>query len=49
MRTRFPEISNHMKTIRNEEKEVAKEAMEAVRSVQKMVLEDFNKIVQAFS
>ena len=49
MRTRLPEISNRMKTRRKEETEVAKEAMEAVRSGQKMVVADVNKIVQAFS
>ena len=49
MRTRLPEISNPMKTTRNKETEVAKEAMEAVRSGQKMVVADVNKIVQAFS
>ena len=49
MRTRLPEISNRMKTRRKEETEVTKEAIEAVRSVQKMVVADVNKIVQAFS
>ena len=49
MRTILPEISNRMKTTRKKETEVAKEAMEAVRSGQKMVVADVNKIVQAFS
>ena len=49
MKTRLPEISNRTKTRRKEETEVAKEAMEAVRSGQKMVVADVNKIVQAFS
>ena len=49
MSTRLPEISNRMKTRRKEETEVTKEAMEAVKSGQKMVLADVNKIVQAFS
>ena len=49
MRTRLPEISNRMKTTRKKETEVAKEAMEAVRSGQKMVVVDVNKIFQAFS
>ena len=40
MRTRLPEIRNHMKTRSKEETEVAKEAMEAVRSGQKIVVED---------
>ena len=49
MRTRLPEISNRMETRIKKETEVAKEAMEAVRSGQKMVVADVNKIVQAFS
>ena len=49
MRTILQEISNCMKTRINKETEVAKEAMEAVRSGQKMVVADVNKIVQAFS
>ena len=49
MRTIFPEISNRMKTRRKEETEMAKEAMEAVRSGQKMVVAEFNKIFQAFN
>ena len=49
MRTRFPEISNLMMTRRKEKTEAAKEAMEAVRSGQKMVVADVNKIFQVFS
>ena len=43
------EISNRMETTRKEETEVVKESMEAVRSGQKIVVADVNKIVQAFS
>ena len=49
MGTRLPEISNRMETRIKKETEVAKEAMEAVRSGQKMMVVDVKKIVQAFS